>query len=246
MAGLIEYVRYDRKNYNKAAGETQLHNADLNNMFFLENDSHSGKKMTVHFTELTPNVPGFIPRSKANKLPFSSSKFSEILDNFKITKDSSEADLMKQTINDCERPAINGEKKFCATSLESMVDFATSILEIHHIRPLSTNVNPQNAPKQEYTIIKTKITARNEPIVCHIEPYAYAVFFCHMIKSTKAYMVNLVGKDGDQAAAVAVCHEDTSSWNPKHLAFQLLKVHPGIVPVCHFLLQDAVTWTLAM
>jgi hypothetical protein len=52
----------------------------------------------------------------------------------------------------------------------------------------------------------------------------------------------LEGADGTNAKAVAVCHTDTSAWNPKHLAFQVLNVKPGTVPVCHFLPQDHVVW----
>jgi hypothetical protein len=54
--------------------------------------------------------------------------------------------------------------------------------------------------------------------------------------------VPLEGVDGNRVKAVAVCHTDTSQWNPKHLAFQVLKVQPGTVPVCHFLPQDHVVW----
>ncbi|CDP20906.1 unnamed protein product [Coffea canephora] len=55
-------------------------------------------------------------------------------------------------------------------------------------------------------------------------------------------MVNLVGADGAKVKAVAVCHRDTSAWNPRHLAFQLLKVKPGTVPICHFLPEDHIVW----
>nr|CAD1843885.1 unnamed protein product [Ananas comosus var. bracteatus] len=55
------------------------------------------------------------------------------------------------------------------------------------------------------------------------------------------------GEDGrERRAAVdaaAVCHADTAAWNPKHLAFQVLKVKPGTVPICHFLPQDHVVCT---
>ncbi|OAY83003.1 BURP domain-containing protein 3 [Ananas comosus] len=56
-------------------------------------------------------------------------------------------------------------------------------------------------------------------------------------------MVKMVGKDGAAVDAAAVCHADTAAWNLKHLAFQVLKVKPGTVPICHFLPQDHVVWT---
>ena len=55
--------------------------------------------------------------------------------------------------------------------------------------------------------------------------------------------MSMLGRDGTAVDAVAVCHADTSGWNPKHVAFQVLNVKPGTVPVCHFLPQDHVVWT---
>ncbi|XP_075101829.1 BURP domain protein RD22-like [Nicotiana tabacum] len=46
----------------------------------------------------------------------------------------------------------------------------------------------------------------------------------------------------DAAKAVVVCHKNISAWNPKHLAFKLLKVTPGFVSVCHFLPEDHIVW----
>uniref|UniRef100_A0A0A9GGQ9 BURP domain-containing protein n=1 Tax=Arundo donax TaxID=35708 RepID=A0A0A9GGQ9_ARUDO len=80
-------------------------------------------------------------------------------------------------------------------------------------------------------------------VACHAKPYAYAVFACHLTQQTRAYSVSMLGMDGTAVEAVAVCHADTSGWNPKHVAFQVLKVKPGTVPVCHFLAQDHVVWT---
>ncbi|KAF5726205.1 putative BURP domain-containing protein [Tripterygium wilfordii] len=79
-------------------------------------------------------------------------------------------------------------------------------------------------------------------VVCHKQNYAYAVFYCHSTQTTNAYIVPLEGADGTKAKVVAVCHRDTSAWNPKHLAFQVLKVMPGTVPICHFLPQDHIVW----
>ncbi|XP_039142009.1 BURP domain-containing protein 3-like [Dioscorea cayenensis subsp. rotundata] len=78
---------------------------------------------------------------------------------------------------------------------------------------------------------------------CHSRPYPYAVFYCHAAGETKAYTMALEG-DGTKVEAVAVCHLDTSKWNPKHLAFQVLKVKPGSVPICHFMPKEDVLWTI--
>ncbi|XP_034683293.1 BURP domain-containing protein 1-like [Vitis riparia] len=50
-------------------------------------------------------------------------------DGLNIVKEkSAEAELMKKEIEDCEEPAMDGESRFCATSLESLIDFSTSKL----------------------------------------------------------------------------------------------------------------------
>ncbi|WCJ35777.1 BURP domain-containing protein [Euphorbia peplus] len=86
--------------------------------------------------------------------------------------------------------------------------------------------------------LETKYTKMkgDKSVMCHKQNYAYTVFYCHATKTTKAYMVTLEAADGSKAKAVDVYHTDISAWNPEHLAFQVLKVKLGTVPVCHFLL----------
>lgn len=230
--------------YNYAATETQLHDDPSVALFFQEKDLHAGKKVTVQFTGTAGAGTKFLPRSEAEAIPFSSEKVPEILSRFSVNPDSVEAAEMAQTLRDCEAPAARGEKKACATSHESMVDFATSSLGTSHVRAVSTVVAKPGSPKQEYTVAGVKRAAGTGDdgrlVACHAEPYAYAVFMCHLTRQTRAYSVSMVGRDGTAVDAVAVCHADTSGWNPKHVAFQVLDVKPGTVPVCHFLPQDHV------
>ncbi|XP_062206768.1 BURP domain-containing protein 3-like [Phragmites australis] len=230
--------------YSYAATETQLHDDPNVALFFQEEDLHPGKKMTLQFTNTTAGAK-FLPRIEAEVIPFSSKKVPEILSRFSVNPDSVEAAEMTQTLHDCEAPAAKGERKACATSLESMVDFATSSLGTSHVRAVSTIVAREGSPRQEYTMTGVKRAAGIDDLLvaCHAEPYAYAVFACHLTRATRAYSVSMFGRDGTAVEAVAVCHADTSGWNPMHLAFQVLKVKPGTVPICHFLPQDHVVWT---
>ncbi|CAN4076564.1 unnamed protein product [Withania somnifera] len=190
--------------YSYAAKDDQLHDNPNVALFFLEKDLHQGK---------------------ADSIPFSSDKMPEILNHFSVDPDSEEVQIMKQTVQECEEPGIKGEEKYCATSLESVVDFSTSKL------------GDKETPMQKYTILGAKKLGENnnngKSVVCHKQNYAYAVFYFHKTETTESYMISLVGADGTKA--VAVCHKDTPAWNRKHLAFKLLKVTPGSVPVCHFL-----------
>ncbi|KAH7849749.1 hypothetical protein Vadar_022412 [Vaccinium darrowii] len=227
--------------YGNAATETQIQDIRKIAVFFLEKDLKRGTKMNQYFTKTTNSKTTFLPRQVADKIPFSSEKMPEILDQFSVKPDTKEAEVMKKTIKKCEEPGFKGEEKYCVTSLESMVDFTTSKLG-KSVQAISTEVEKGTNKLQEYRVSGAKKMGGEESVVCHKLQYAYAVFYCHKIAATKAYVVSLVGLDGTKAKAVAVCHADTSGWNPKHLAFQMLKVKPGTVPICHFLSEDHVVW----
>ncbi|GFS35397.1 BURP domain-containing protein [Actinidia rufa] len=225
--------------YLYAATEDQLHDNPNVALFFMEKDLKKGTKMTLHFTKSTTPTT-FLPRQVAEKIPFSSEKMPEIMNYFSVKPDSKEAEILKTTVKECEEPGIKGEDKYCATSLESMVDFSTNKLG-KDVQGVSTEVDKETL-LQKYSIAGVEKMMGDKAVVCHKQNYAYAVFYCHKTQTTKAYVVSLVGADGTKAKAVAVCHTDTSAWNPKHLAFQVLKVKPGTIPICHFLPEDHIVW----
>ncbi|KAI5394065.1 BURP domain protein RD22 isoform X1 [Lathyrus oleraceus] len=230
--------------YIYAATETQLHDEPNVALFFLEKNLHYGTKLNLQFTKTTSNNEAkFLTKQVADSIPFSSNKVESILNRFSIKKGSEEAEIVKNTINECEENGIKGEEKLCVKSLESMVDFTTSKLG-NDVEAVSTEVKNESSELQQYVIAKgvKRLGEKNKAVVCHKENYPYAVFYCHKTDTTKVYSVPLEGVDGNRVKAVAVCHTDTSQWNPKHLAFQVLKVQPGTVPVCHFLPQDHVVW----
>ncbi|TQE02601.1 hypothetical protein C1H46_011757 [Malus baccata] len=227
--------------YRYAATETQLHQDPNVAIFFLEKDMQRGTTMNLHFTT-NSNTATFVSRETAESIPFSSNKLPEILNQFSVKSGSVESDIIKGTIQECENPGIRGEDKYCPTSLESMIDFSTFKLGGGNIRAISTEAG-KGAILQKYTIgSRVKKLAADKSVVCHKHNYAYAVFYCHAIKTTTTYVVPLKCAIGMNVQAVAVCHTDISEWNPKHLAFQVLKVKPGTVPVCHFLPSDHVVW----
>ncbi|KAL1224299.1 BURP domain protein RD22 [Cardamine amara subsp. amara] len=229
--------------YQYAASETQLHDDPKAALFFLEKDLVPGKTMNVRFN--TEDGYGgktkFLPRGE---VPFGSEKFSEILNRFSVKPGSEEAEMMKKTIEECEAKSVGGEEKYCATSLESMIDFTVSKLGKNHVRAVSTEVTKKNAPMQKYKIAAAgvKKLSDDKSVVCHKQKYPFAVFYCHKAMMTSVYSVPLEGENGMRAKAVAVCHKNTSAWNPNHLAFKVLKVKPGTVPVCHFLPETHVVW----
>ncbi|KAK9742151.1 hypothetical protein RND81_03G151600 [Saponaria officinalis] len=227
--------------YRYAASEAQLIDDPTKALFFLEKDMKPGHKMTIHFTQTT-NGATFLPRDEAESLPFSTDKMSEILHEFSVQPGSDQAQLIKETVRGCESKGIQGEQKYCATSLESMVDYAKSTLG-NNVEAISTEVKNKVNNKKKYIIgAVRKLKDEINSAVCHKQNYAYAVFYCHKTKGTSPYIVSLIGEDGTKVKAVAICHKNTSGWNPKHLAFQVLNVKPGSVPICHFLPEDHIVW----
>ncbi|KAM6544434.1 hypothetical protein CsatB_008881 [Cannabis sativa] len=238
--------------YKYAANETQLHDNPSVALFFLDKDIQPGTQMNLNFVKSSTSMSStstFLPRQVAQSIPFSSKKLPEILNKLSVKPHSEEAEMVKQTIEECEEPSIKGEDKYCATSLESMIDFTTSKLgNNNNVQAISTNVveEKESVGIQKYTIkqVEKKRNSNSKvTVVCHKLNYPFAVFYCHTSQATEAYMVTLQGSDdGNKVKAVAACHKDTSGWNPNHLAFKVLNVKQGTVPVCHFLPQDHIVW----
>ncbi|KAE8677219.1 sucrose-phosphate synthase 1 [Hibiscus syriacus] len=215
--------------------------ADGKGIFFLENQLPVGRTLKVNEILKTMNKASFLPRQIAQSIPFSSRKFPEIFNYFSVEPNSNEADLIKQTIQNCEIPAMKGEQRYCATSLESLIDWTVSKLG-KNIQVLSNYVE-EETENRVFAIARVAKKVGETEMVCHKLKYAYAVFLCHSIEKTTAYTVPLVSADGStKAKLLAICHEDTSAWSPDHLAFQILKVKPGTVPVCHFLTKETLVW----
>ncbi|XP_050222909.1 BURP domain-containing protein 3-like [Mercurialis annua] len=207
-------------------------------VFFLHNDLHSGKTMTLLFSDTRTNAR-FLPRQVSDSVPFSSDKLPEILNRFSVKPKTTEAGTIRNVLEDCEIPKIKGEDKYCAVSLESLVDFVTSKLG-HRVKVISTEIKTKTK-LQKYEILEGIKMIGEKQVVCHKLGYAYAVFMCHTIDPTQAYMVPLMGSDGSKVEGVAVCHMDSSDWSPEHYAFQQLRVKPG-ASICHFLNIAVLVW----
>ncbi|XP_059073895.1 BURP domain-containing protein 5 [Cryptomeria japonica] len=214
--------------------------------FLLEKDLVRGTRKYLSFSN-TQKIPKFLPRSVADEIPFSSDKLSAVLRQLNIAPDSVMGLAMKQNLQDCEAPGVKGETKYCATSLESMIDYITSKLGSNGVTVLATNVpkgKTSKSVKHQYSITGVKYESQGEkPVyVCHSIKYPYAVYYCHQLQGTKIARVWVKGEDGSTAEAPTICHTDTSAWNPKHMAFRVLNVKPGAASVCHFVPENHFVW----
>ncbi|KAJ9702395.1 hypothetical protein PVL29_004230 [Vitis rotundifolia] len=234
-ASCTVHIHFDK--FSQPTGEeAQVDDSKIGN-FFLETDLHPGKKMKLNLATTT-NGAVFLPHQVAESMPFSSNKLPEILNRFSLKEKSAEAEIIKKELEECEEPAMEGEARYCATSLESLIHFSTSKLG----RNVNVLTNEVKTGSQEYEFGVGMKKVADKSVVCHKMNYPYAVFYCHTFTKTRTYMIPLVGADGSKAKAMAACHSDTSAWHPKHVAFKVLNVKPGTVPVCHFVHNNAMVW----
>ncbi|XP_006856051.2 BURP domain protein USPL1 isoform X1 [Amborella trichopoda] len=210
------------------------------NVFFHMKDLKVGNKLDLYnMVDKTLAATSPLPRQEADSIPFASASLPDILRRFSIPPDSPLAKKVARNLHICESPPLMGERKFCATSLESLHDFVLSILG-PKAKPqvLATTLhNGENRPPLVQSYIVKEIMLRLTPPylpVCHPMTYPYTVFHCHVVVKTTALMVKLEGEDGSKMDAAAVCHLDTSDWDPDHVSFKVLGIKPGTEPVCHF------------
>ncbi|KAL7002711.1 hypothetical protein U1Q18_003870 [Sarracenia purpurea var. burkii] len=217
------------------------------NVFFTVDDLKLGKRIPIYFsTKNLSTSPHLLPREEADSIPFSSARLPELLDFFSFPKGSRQAEAIEYTLRECELEPIKGEAKFCATSLESMLDSARGFFGSDpRVKPLTTNhISKHTALLQNYTVLEVpKLISTPKMVACHSMPYPYAVFYCHgQERDHKVFKLSLGGDNGERVEAVGVCHVDTSHWNSDHVAFRVLKTRPGDSPVCHFFPADNLIW----
>ncbi|XP_074569267.1 BURP domain-containing protein 6-like [Curcuma longa] len=234
--------------YYNAATAAQLRDKSSRSLFFLEKDLFPGATFDLQFKRSISKHADLLPRRVADALPFSSDKLPDVLALLSVDPDSKEAREMSATLERCERTSNARETKHCATSIESMVDFAVSALATDDVSAVSTVANATAAAAMQRYAVEgfERIGGEGVGVFCHAEPYAYVVFHCHAVGRgmMREYTVSLTGSDGSRVEAIAVCHLDTTSWNPRHVMLQVLHVKPGSAePVCHFLPIDHVLWT---
>ncbi|KAM1790547.1 hypothetical protein ACFX11_034804 [Malus domestica] len=221
------------------------HNEASKQGFFTFDDLHCGMRMPLHF----PNQEHsrFLPKEVADSIPFSTPHIPQIRQLFSIPQGSQEAKNVAYALEQCEMKPITGETKFCATSLESMTNFVTKIIGSGVRFNILSTEHPTTSTSitQSYTILEEpKQVLASKMVFCHPLAYPYVVFFCHHFeKDTKFFKVKLGGENGDKVQAVAVCHMDTSDWDPAHDLFALLGIKASASsPVCHFLPENHLVW----
>jgi BURP domain len=215
--------------------------------FFPKSDMNPGTQMN-ELTNLTRTMWGhvFVPRPQSDAVPFSTKNLPELFDHFSMIPGTKEANHLQKLVADCEKPNLIGETKFCATSLESMIDNVVSLLGTRDVQVLTTMINAGKGMARDETLVyKTTTPVKKFPdhtklVVCHPSPTGQVVHYCHTNIAYRGFIVPLIGNDGSTVSAVTICHHDTVNFNPGF--FEVLKMEPGSQPICHFLPENHILW----
>ncbi|KAL6655797.1 hypothetical protein ACP70R_006623 [Stipagrostis hirtigluma subsp. patula] len=259
-----EYVPKDEKGItitdsaaSKGERHDHLHSQDYGNkrlaadIFFFHDVLRPGLVISPTIP-LTTFVPPLLPRRLADSIPFSTEHLDDILTMFSPVSTAMAAEI-QWTLGACEHPRpLPGDKAGCAASMEALTELPMALLGTRDVRAFSPNM-PTDLPgasarRGRYNVTDVrKVSESPEMVTCHDLTYPYAVFYCHTAKPTVAYEVTLASMDEEAlpVEALAVCHLDTSQWDPENPFFELHSLKPGEVAVCHFLSKLSVIWVPA-
>nr|DAD30959.1 TPA_asm: hypothetical protein HUJ06_009810 [Nelumbo nucifera] len=171
----------------------------------------------------------FLPRSITSKLPFSSSRISELKQIFHATENSTMESILRNTLEECERAPSRGETKKCVGSIEDMIDFAVSVLG-HNVVVRTTESVEGSKQNVMIGAVKGinggKIT---KSVSCHQSLFPFLVYYCHAVPKVRVYEADILEPKSKAKInhGVAICHVDTSAWSPGHGAFVALGSSPG-------------------
>ncbi|KAL6596611.1 hypothetical protein ACP70R_047254 [Stipagrostis hirtigluma subsp. patula] len=239
---------HDHGNNNNNNGNEMV--ADV---FFFHDVLRPGTVITPTIPPTT-SLPSLLPRRIADTIPFCTERYADIVEMFAPAWALSPATTkeIRWTLDICEHPRpLPGEKAGCATSLEALVEIPAALLGTCAVRAFSGDmpVDPDDAParrgRHAITAVR-KLSESPEVLTCHDLVYPYAVFYCHTAHLVETYAVTLVAEEEDGAPApmevLAVCHLDTSEWDPENPFFVAHNLKPGDVAVCHFLPKLSIIW----
>ncbi|KAK7845231.1 polygalacturonase-1 non-catalytic subunit beta, partial [Quercus suber] len=214
--------------------------------FFQESMLKKGK--VIPMLDINDKLPemSFLPRSISSKQPFSTLKVSELKHIFHTGDNSTTETMIVKSLSECKRAPNPGKTKRCVSSAEDMIDFAVSVLG-RNIDILTTkNVNGSKQSIMIGSIEGINGWKVTDPISCHQLLFPYLLYYCHSVPKVRVYQVDILDPNSKAKInnSVAICHMNTSSWNPTHESFLALGSAPGRIEVCHWIFQNDLKWTV--
>ncbi|CAN6221570.1 unnamed protein product [Urochloa humidicola] len=235
-----------------------LHWTASENFLYPETALTTGTKINLYIGRAAALHSAYLRRDIADSIPITTENFKGITAMFAPVSLSMAHDTWS-TLASCERPQeVVGEKKACTTSLMSMHEFSAVALGTSDLRAFSTSLDvPEegiSSPSQRYEVAAVRVIttkATTDIVTCHSMSFPVALFYCHAINPTRVYEVTLQREDGvvihesgapAMVQALAVCHMNTSGFDPTLRYWVKLGLKPGEAPVCHFLTRGDVLW----
>jgi hypothetical protein len=222
---------------------------DLQRNFFVESSLVLGSEMSLDRNLGSPfPTRSFLSSAIAEALPLiNTHNLSNILEIFGIRYGTPMASMIKTTARLCGDPALPGEERACAVSLEEIMTFATTHLG-NNVQLLATTGAPaesahastSTAPVKVMGYRKHSVEDGKRAIVCHELMFPSAIYYCHRVTGVKVIDVSLASAadpaipSNNQIQATAMCHMDTTLWLSRHPAFAALHIARGD-EACHFL-----------
>ncbi|XP_030960939.1 polygalacturonase-1 non-catalytic subunit beta-like [Quercus lobata] len=215
-------------------------------IFFRESMLKKGKVMPM--PDIKDKMPerSFLPRSISSKIPFSTSKISELKKIFHAEDNSTMETMIVEALNKCEKAPSPGETERCVGSAEDMIDFAISILG-RNIAVRST----ENVKGSKQNIMIGSVKGINggkvmQLVACHQTLFPYLLYSCHSVPKVRVYEVDILDPNSKAKInhGVASCHMHTSNSNPNHAELTIAS-GPGQIRACHWVFENHLIWTVA-
>ncbi|KAL8030588.1 hypothetical protein ABFX02_14G295400 [Erythranthe guttata] len=204
----------------------------------------------VHLPHLQETLPdrAFLPEKMASRIPLNYTAISRIFPDSDVTGKTKAT--IQTTLGYCNAAAIRGETKSCPRSLEEMVGFARVTLggggDKKKVVALTSKSTVGSNSIAKIGKIKEYGGGAGEKIVaCHEAFLPFAAYYCHLLTSTRLYMVDFVDRETGSKVVnmmLGICHMDTSHWPKEHVAFKILKFGPGEGEACHWFTQLDLAW----
>ncbi|CAD6209536.1 unnamed protein product [Miscanthus lutarioriparius] len=153
-------------------------------------------------------------RDIADLVPMSTKNFTAIIAMFAPVSFSMARDMWS-TLNSCEHPReVAGEQKACATSIESMHEFAASVLGTRDLHGISS-------PSRMYKMVVVRVAhggGEASVVTCHSMSFPFAVFYCHAVNPTRIYEVTMqIEENNNVTVDVAENGASVGSVPPRHI-----------------------------
>ncbi|KAL5720404.1 hypothetical protein ACHQM5_013074 [Ranunculus cassubicifolius] len=208
-------------------------------VYFRESTLKNGRRFNMGEIkrEVVP-AKAFLPQSIASLLTLEQS--ASLFSNTTI------GHMAGMTIHMCSAKTPGEETSKCLSSVEELVEFINGIYPDKRVKILY----PQSTKGEHITVSLENIRpllreGSNKFVACHRAFFPYTVMYCHMTTDIQVYQVDFVHPktlDTINADMVAVCHRNTSSWSPTHVAIVALRTRPGQGEICHWMSTESMVF----